>query len=72
MGIDTILASISSRNDGSRRFHHRHGFEQAKCFLKVECKHGQDFDVAWMQKRMAFSHANPGRSTKHLTPAEGQ
>jgi phosphinothricin acetyltransferase len=53
MGIDTILASVSSHNHGSQRFHRRHGFEQAGRFIKVGRKHGQDFDVVWMQKRLA-------------------
>ncbi|MFH1033385.1 MAG: N-acetyltransferase family protein [Pseudomonadota bacterium] len=53
MGIDTILASISSHNHGSQRFHRRQGFKEAGRFLRVGRKHGQDFDVVWMQKTLA-------------------
>jgi phosphinothricin acetyltransferase len=52
MGIDTILASISSRNEGSIRFHLKHGFREAGRFERVGRKFGQDFDVVWMQKHV--------------------
>jgi phosphinothricin acetyltransferase len=52
MGIDTVLASISSRNDGSIRFHRKHGFREVGRFERVGRKFGEDFDVVWMQKRL--------------------
>ena len=49
-GIATILASISSLNEGSIRFHERHGFVECGRFLKVAEKKGMVFDTVWMQK----------------------
>jgi len=48
-GIDTLLANISSRNDGSLRFHRKNGFEECGRFRRIGRKFGQDFDVVWMQ-----------------------
>jgi len=50
MGIDNILACISSRNVESINFHRKHGFEQVGLFRRVGRKFDQDFDVVWMQK----------------------
>ncbi|MDW5561837.1 MAG: N-acetyltransferase family protein [Methanomassiliicoccus sp.] len=52
MGIDTLLANISSRNEGSINFHKRHGFIDCGRFLGVGRKFGQDIDLVWMQKRI--------------------
>jgi phosphinothricin acetyltransferase len=52
MGIDTILASISSLNEGSIRFHRRNGFVECGRFRAVGRKFDRDFDVVWMQKRL--------------------
>jgi L-amino acid N-acyltransferase YncA len=49
-GITTILASISSLNEGSIRFHARHGFSECGRFVKVGMKNGVVFDIVWMQK----------------------
>jgi L-amino acid N-acyltransferase YncA len=49
-GIATILASISSRNEGSIRFHNRHGFSECGRFHDIGEKKGVLFDVVWMQK----------------------
>jgi L-amino acid N-acyltransferase YncA len=49
MGVDTFLAHISSLNDGSIRFHLRHGFTECGRFRRVGRKHGRDFDMVWMQ-----------------------
>jgi len=50
--IDRILASISSRNPESLAFHRRHGFEDCGRFPQVGHKHGEEFDVVWMSKRL--------------------
>jgi phosphinothricin acetyltransferase len=49
-GIRTILASISSKNEGSIRFHARHGFSPCGRFVNVGKKKGKFFDTVWMQK----------------------
>jgi len=49
-GIDTMLASISSYNEGSIRFHLCHGFVECGRFRRVGKKRGRDFDVVWMQR----------------------
>ncbi|NMB78971.1 MAG: N-acetyltransferase [Methanomicrobiales archaeon] len=49
-GITTILASISSLNDGSIRFHGTHGFRECGRFVRVGMKKGTVFDTVWLQK----------------------
>jgi L-amino acid N-acyltransferase YncA len=50
MGIDNILASISSRNEQSLKFHIKNGFSECGRFKKVGKKWDQDFDEVWMQR----------------------
>ncbi len=52
IGIDSILASISSRNVESINFHLKRGFVECGRFRAIGTKFGQDFDVVWMQKRL--------------------
>lgn len=52
IGIDTILASVSSRNGGSLGFHRKNGFQECGRFIKVGRKWGEDFDVVWLQKHL--------------------
>ena len=49
-GLSCILASISSFNEGSIRFHSQHGFSECGRFRKVGKKQGIFFDIVWMQK----------------------
>ncbi len=49
-GIDNILACISSLNERSIDFHHKHGFVECGRFRRVGAKCGRDFDMVWMQK----------------------
>jgi len=49
-GINVILASISSLNEGSIRFHSRHGFVECGRFRNVAEKNGTIFDTVWMEK----------------------
>jgi len=51
-GISRILASISSLNDGSIRFHRAHGFSECGRFHSVGVKRGKVFDVVWMEKQI--------------------
>jgi phosphinothricin acetyltransferase len=50
MGIEWILAHISSLNTDSISFHLKNGFEECGRFRKVGKKFGRVFDVVWMQK----------------------
>jgi phosphinothricin acetyltransferase len=50
MGVDSLLADISSLNEGSIRFHLAHGFKECGRFKRVGRKFGRDFDQVWMQK----------------------
>ena len=49
-GIRTILASISSLNEGSIRFHEQNGFLECGRFRNIGMKKGTVFDTVWMQK----------------------
>lgn len=48
--IATILAGISSKNEGSIRFHKKNGFVECGRFRNVGKKNGVLFDTVWMQK----------------------
>ena len=50
LGVTNFLAHISSANEGSIRFHARHGFAECGRFLKVGEKAGRAFDMVWMQR----------------------
>ena len=50
MGVDNFMAHISSLNEGSIRFHLRHGFTECGRFRRVGTKNGRDFDMVWMQR----------------------
>ncbi|HML26634.1 MAG TPA: N-acetyltransferase family protein, partial [Methanomethylovorans sp.] len=49
-GISNVLASISSLNEGSIRFHQKNGFIECGRFRKVARKKDIFFDIVWMQK----------------------
>ncbi|HNY03034.1 MAG TPA: N-acetyltransferase family protein [Bacteroidales bacterium] len=51
-GINLLLASISSENPGSIRFHEKHGFTHCGRFEKAGRKFDRFFDVIWMQKNL--------------------
>lgn len=50
MGIESLLASISSLNQISLDFHRVHGFSECGRFGRVGQKFGERFDVVWMQR----------------------
>lgn len=54
LGIDSLLANISSRNEESIHFHLQNGFRECGRFLRVGRKFGEDFDVVWMQKCLEY------------------
>lgn len=51
-GITSILASVSSLNEGSMKFHLRHGFVECGRFRNIGLKQGQVFDVVYFQKML--------------------
>jgi L-amino acid N-acyltransferase YncA len=52
LGVDCLLANISSRNGDSLAFHRKHGFEECGRFKGVGRKFGEDFDIVWMQRHL--------------------
>ena len=51
-GLATILASVSSLNEPSLRFHAKQGFLECGRFHAVGRKWGRVFDLVWWQKRL--------------------
>lgn len=49
IGVDNILASISSQNVRSLAFHTKHGFREYGRLPSIGRKFGQDFDIVYMQ-----------------------
>jgi L-amino acid N-acyltransferase YncA len=49
LGIRTLLASVSSRNEGSLAFHRGHGFVECGRLRRIGEKFGEAFDIVWMQ-----------------------
>lgn len=62
MGLRTILASISSRNEQSLAFHFKNGFDEVGRFRAVGEKFGEDFDVVYMQRPVHSGPAGAGSS----------
>jgi len=52
MGLKSILASVSSLNEASMKFHLRHGFVECGRFRNIGRKQGQSFDVVYYQKML--------------------
>lgn len=52
LGIESILASVSSLNEPSINFHLKNGFVQCGTLSKVGKKLGREFDVVWLQRRV--------------------
>ena len=50
LGILRVLAGISSKNQGSIRFHEKKGFKNCGVFPCVCKKKGEFFDEVWMYK----------------------
>jgi L-amino acid N-acyltransferase YncA len=52
MGIDHLLANISSLNQESLQFHRKFGFQECGRFNGIGRKFGKDFDLIWMIKHI--------------------
>lgn len=53
MGVDNIIASISSLNEDSIAFHGRNGFVECGRLAAAGSKFGRDFDVVYMRRSIA-------------------
>lgn len=51
-GMTMLVANMSSKNEGSIRFHKCHGFTEAGNLAGVGEKFGESFGVLWMQRVM--------------------
>lgn len=51
-GLTSILANISSLNEGSINFHKKNGFIECGRFKKICKKKNQVFDIVYMQKML--------------------
>lgn len=54
MGIENILAEISSENKHSLKFHEKHGFRECGCLKRIGLKFGRPFDIILMQKMLSI------------------
>lgn len=52
MGITEILASISSKNEQSLKFHEKQGFRKVGEFENIGKKQGELFSIIYMQKSL--------------------
>ena len=52
MGIDSLVASISSKNEESIAFHRKNGFRECGRIQRAGRKSDQDFDIVWMQRQL--------------------
>ena len=52
MGINTLLASITSENIPSLKFHEKYGFTVCGRFSGIGKKFGRSFDIVWMEKKL--------------------
>jgi phosphinothricin acetyltransferase len=50
LGINAVLANVSSLNEESIRFHIKNGFSECGRFREIGRKKGQVFDVLYFQK----------------------
>ncbi len=57
LGVDSLVASISSRNEASIAFHRKNGFRECGRFQRAGRKNGEDFDIVWMQRHIASAGA---------------
>jgi L-amino acid N-acyltransferase len=50
LGIETIVATVSSLNEGSLRFHLARGFTEQGRLAGIGSRNGRRFDVVYLQK----------------------
>ena len=52
VGVDVLLAHISSLNSESIKFHLKNGFRECGRFENIITKHNRSFDIIWLQKNI--------------------
>ncbi|MDD5362722.1 MAG: GNAT family N-acetyltransferase [Ignavibacteria bacterium] len=52
MGVKILLASITSENRNSLRFHEKNGFTVCGNFTGIAKKFGKQIDIVWMEKKI--------------------
>jgi len=52
LGIESIVATVSSLNEGSLRFHLARGFVEQGRLVGIGSRNGQRFDVVYLQKML--------------------
>jgi L-amino acid N-acyltransferase YncA len=52
LGIESIVATVSSLNEGSLRFHLARGFVERGRLVGIGSRNGQRFDVVYLQKML--------------------
>lgn len=60
-GLTSILASISSLNEGSINFHRKNGFRECGRFKNICKKKNRTFDVIYMQKMLSHTETSDRR-----------
>lgn len=58
-GYYNIYACVLSVNEGSAKFHERHGFKTISIFPKMVYKHNQWIDIMWMGLNVREHDENP-------------
>jgi len=61
-GICNILASISSKNVHSIKFHEKNGFVKCGEFPEIGRKFGNTFGIIWMRKNLRGKETNKNRN----------
>jgi len=52
LGIDSLMASVSSKNPESIAFHEKSGFHTCGRLQRAGRKNGEEFDIVWMQRHL--------------------
>lgn len=52
LGIESIVATVSSLNEGSIRFHRARGFVEQGRLVGIGSRNGRKFDVVYLQKML--------------------
>jgi len=70
-GICNILASISSKNIYSIKFHEKNGFVKCGKFPEIGRKFGNTFGIIWMRKNLLHKETNKDRNASPKLASAG-